>query len=676
MHPCKSGPDGKPCGRVRITDGRAAPYVYGTDCALCYLFTTDARQNVAWGGTGEVAAAPPLATREPTPATGATPSEPCRHQGDEASRTDRERLQLGLLKSWRYCEHPDRPLGNLVCPCAGCGPACRGYELDREFGDPAPPVEALTPTSGGSRSAPTPATRRARVLLVGHSLERSGAPILLARLAKFLRGFDLVIHVPEDGPLRSEIEEAGIRVTIGALDLRGVDLVVANTIAAAHAIEAAERQSLPSVWMIHESDPAMCGNLDQVRRLIAYPAAVVFPCRATADAYRDWHADPVIIPTAIPPVPLRDRDEARTKLGIRDGEFAIVSLGRDEERKGQGDIWAAAARLSMSRVFCVADQADPWTYLAAADAYVCSSRLEAFPLAIQEAKAYGRPVITTPTFGAAEIIRDGVDGLHYQSGDVEDLRAKLAKIRAEGDRWAGPLTHLPSYAETLASYENVFHRAIGWSTPPRVVYHVAGMGGHWKSIVTEQLESLARAGLRQVLATHVGAEPDWLIDEAARLDLDLVLTYHDSRIQRFEAPAIRLVERLARQGHAPILYLHSKGVSHPLEDTLYHDWRRLMMRELVERWREHTPRLADYDAVGVNWWTGQPHYSGNFWLARPDWIRKLPPFDRYFRDRYSCERWIGSTPGCRAYSIGCTDKRFWDVDRPLLERLLATGSTR
>jgi len=48
------------------------------------------------------------------------------------------------------------------------------------------------------------------------------------------------------------------------------------------------------------------------------------------------------------------------------------------------------------------------------------------PLTIQEAFIGGVPVITSDQGGMAELVRDGVDGLHFKLGSVEDLRAKLA----------------------------------------------------------------------------------------------------------------------------------------------------------------------------------------------------------------------------------------------------------
>ncbi|MCS6881924.1 MAG: glycosyltransferase family 4 protein [Oscillochloridaceae bacterium] len=51
------------------------------------------------------------------------------------------------------------------------------------------------------------------------------------------------------------------------------------------------------------------------------------------------------------------------------------------------------------------------------------------PLAIMEAHAAGRPVITSRLGGMAELVRDGVDGLHFQPGDADDLARQIQRLR-------------------------------------------------------------------------------------------------------------------------------------------------------------------------------------------------------------------------------------------------------
>ncbi|MEO7911888.1 MAG: glycosyltransferase family 4 protein, partial [Roseiflexaceae bacterium] len=50
------------------------------------------------------------------------------------------------------------------------------------------------------------------------------------------------------------------------------------------------------------------------------------------------------------------------------------------------------------------------------------------PLAIMEAQAAGTPVVTSALGGMAELVRDGIDGLHFQPADAADLARTLQRL--------------------------------------------------------------------------------------------------------------------------------------------------------------------------------------------------------------------------------------------------------
>lgn len=52
-------------------------------------------------------------------------------------------------------------------------------------------------------------------------------------------------------------------------------------------------------------------------------------------------------------------------------------------------------------------------------------------VAILEATAYGKPVITTRAIGTVDYIEDGIDGLLYTAGDADELRAKILKLTTD-----------------------------------------------------------------------------------------------------------------------------------------------------------------------------------------------------------------------------------------------------
>ena len=207
---------------------------------------------------------------------------------------------------------------------------------------------------------------------------------------------------------------------------------------------------------------------------------------------------------------------------------------------------------------------------------------------------------------------------------------------------------------------------------PHVVYHMAAMHDY-QPIVREQMLALRQCGLAaaltaigdQVAITHVGPDAQWVLEEAARQDVPARLVKSDPNLSHYETFAMLEIERLVRGGadRRPVLYHHSKGVSAP-HDPVKSQWRSTMTWHVVEHWRDRVIDLETHDAAGFNWfWNGAQHFSGTFWIANQDWLRKLPDFVQWHHHqrltRYSCELWIGAPGGCRAKSLGCSDQTAW-----------------
>jgi glycosyltransferase involved in cell wall biosynthesis len=57
------------------------------------------------------------------------------------------------------------------------------------------------------------------------------------------------------------------------------------------------------------------------------------------------------------------------------------------------------------------------------------------PLVIQEAFAYGRPIICSNIGGMAEKVTDGVNGFHFRVGDPVDLAEKIVTATADSQAW-------------------------------------------------------------------------------------------------------------------------------------------------------------------------------------------------------------------------------------------------
>jgi hypothetical protein len=182
--------------------------------------------------------------------------------------------------------------------------------------------------------------------------------------------------------------------------------------------------------------------------------------------------------------------------------------------------------------------------------------------------------------------------------------------------------------------------------------HVA-MNGHWRSVVDEQLELMRTSGLYAKMSRlFVGL----LGPDRSAFDLHdpkIEVVYYESDFTRFEFPTIQFLHQFCQSHDGLVFYLHTKGVF--TNSPCTQDWRRYMQHFVIERHDECIRALAESDVCGVDWqqhpW---PHFSGNFWWARCDYIRRLQdpaiPADGPVKlsNRHEAEFWIGTGAAVRA----------------------------
>lgn len=245
------------------------------------------------------------------------------------------------------------------------------------------------------------------VLMVTHGLGLEGAPRAFVNLAKGVMTSQryvpvVVSHV--DGPLRVELEDAGIKVfvlpkvetplqqsaNITQLDsyvLENIgflkaftgstwpetldrlatcinqfrpDIIFGNTVLAFWAVAVAQHMGVPSVWAIHESeDPFIhlqCLDSqirDQLSSILQSASRVIFVATATAEVFRsvgDGRNFAVIHNGLFPESPVFEADQlskekCRSKLGIQLGEVSLLMVASVFERKGQLDLCKAMSLL-------------------------------------------------------------------------------------------------------------------------------------------------------------------------------------------------------------------------------------------------------------------------------------------------------------------------------------------
>jgi glycosyltransferase involved in cell wall biosynthesis len=160
--------------------------------------------------------------------------------------------------------------------------------------------------------------------------------------------------------------------------------------------------------------------------------------------------------------PAGAREAVRTELGLPPGTIAVGTIGRLSEQKGQRDLLDAAALVTRElpdvrfvlvgdgdlrpdlearaaalglgdRVVFAGHRADVPAVLAAMDVLCISSTYEGTPLALFEAMAAGKPIVSTAVDGCREVLEDGRTGLLTPPRDPASLARALIRLRTDGD---------------------------------------------------------------------------------------------------------------------------------------------------------------------------------------------------------------------------------------------------
>ncbi len=182
-------------------------------------------------------------------------------------------------------------------------------------------------------------------------------------------------------------------------------------------------------------------------------------------------------------------------------------------------------------------------------------------------------------------------------------------------------------------------------------WHIGALGD-WRRIVGEQYAKLRASGLydasAKIVVGFIGGEAQLgqllaAIREDPKFDV-----FATARVQDYEFPTIARLwqEAQQRQGAFLCYYFHTKGAS--MVDTplaaAANAWRVYMEYFNLEKWEDCVAALEDHDTCGVEWHGG--HYSGNFWWATSDYVRKLPDGARFWREnhdqRHAAETYVGT----------------------------------
>jgi hypothetical protein len=195
--------------------------------------------------------------------------------------------------------------------------------------------------------------------------------------------------------------------------------------------------------------------------------------------------------------------------------------------------------------------------------------------------------------------------------------------------------------------------------PVAVFYHISCMPG-WEPVVSEQLSLLSTVGLKKIKSCIIASETDYLkcLRMASYYGVQIDVLDRSTDMGLYEGPTLNSVFDWACNNiDGAVFYLHTKGVSNPA-DKHKRQWRRVMQKHVIVDWQQNLNYLQAADLLGCAWQESRdfPHFCGNFWAARCDWLAHLQRPDRYrlsrpdfywagvhsWRNRMYVETWLGS----------------------------------
>jgi len=312
------------------------------------------------------------------------------------------------------------------------------------------------------------------IILIGHDLSLTGAPIALLNMAIQLEkmGHNPVIVSDKEGPLRKEIAQAGITVVVSSeLYSEGfieriseqADIIIANTLESLPAVVMLNGADIPVLWWIHESSALYHRQHKYKLPLWLYNNVLVAAVGSRAKRNLAEYRPQYRIRELIYPLPLLPTANDSRRI-ISDGPSGITTfaiIGSVEKRKGQDILVEAINRLSESAfarsrfIFVGRGQEDDIVNLVISkskqypdkiiyipqidrnhigqfynqiDCLICASRDDPMPVVVAEACQTGKLIICSDNAGSAQFIKEYNAGLIYHDDSSEELSACITRI--------------------------------------------------------------------------------------------------------------------------------------------------------------------------------------------------------------------------------------------------------
>ena len=191
-----------------------------------------------------------------------------------------------------------------------------------------------------------------------------------------------------------------------------------------------------------------------------------------------------------------------------------------------------------------------------------------------------------------------------------------------------------------------------------VFWHIGSLGTQLSvDIVEEQYLSLKSSGLLSkvnYVLIYVGGDIEPIKTKFNSLQggKQFILHEKNESLSNFEFTTLSKLQNYCMSNpQSIVLYFHNKGASRnsSMESINIKAWRKYMEHFIFNNHEDciNALKKGDFDTCGVQLTDDdQPHYSGNFWFARCDYVNELPLISESVAwDRHVAETWVTNSKG-------------------------------
>ena len=306
-----------------------------------------------------------------------------------------------------------------------------------------------------------------KVLLLSHDLTLGGPSLALYHVAQILikKGYQVVYGSMLDGPLRRILTEEGIPVVVDENLMiqtmqetewvKEYSVIICNTMNF-HVFLSERDERIPVAWWLHDALFFYDGVRQKVMDRLSQDNMQIWsvgpiPEKAVKIFRSDLHVKHLLYG-------VEDQGDKRNEKDRQHSRICFITVGYIEYRKGQDILLEAIMRLEpeirqKAEFFFVGqntsllakklenitgtiseitvtgpvDRKEINSLLEQSDMLVCPSREDPMPTVAAEAMMHSLQCLISDSVGTVEYIRDGIDGMVFQSGNVDQLKEMLEK---------------------------------------------------------------------------------------------------------------------------------------------------------------------------------------------------------------------------------------------------------